>query len=202
MFKSKFSPIVAVTALVVAVLGSTPLGHAASRFVVPSNSVGAAQLKGNAVTSAKVKNGTLLAADFRADQLPVAPKGAKGDPGPQGEKGDPGAPGLPGAPGEKGAKGDPGAAGATNVVVRWSTGVQLAPGAEGHDTVACNAGERATGGGGGFGLDFPGLALAASFPVASTGGWTSGTPTKRYVSGRNGSASSDTLYAFVVCAAP
>src|SRR6266511_3668127 len=59
MSKSKFSPIVAVTALVVAVLGSTPLGHAAAHMILPSNSVGSAQLTSNAVTGLKVKNGTL-----------------------------------------------------------------------------------------------------------------------------------------------
>jgi hypothetical protein len=42
----------------------------------------------NAVTSAKVKDGSLLSKDFKAGQLPA---GAKGDPGP---KGDPGANGA------------------------------------------------------------------------------------------------------------
>ena len=38
MIRSKFNSIVAVTALVVAVLGATPLGHAAGRVLLPSNS--------------------------------------------------------------------------------------------------------------------------------------------------------------------
>src|SRR5262245_408155 len=94
MFKSKITPLIAVTALVVAVLGATPLGHAASRHVLPKNSVGAVQLKKssvggkkiakNAVTSLKVKNGSLLAADFKAGQLPQGPKGDRGEPGPPG----------------------------------------------------------------------------------------------------------------------
>lgn len=94
MFRSRITPMIAVTALVVAVLGSTPLGQAASRMVLPKNSVGASQLKkrsvgamklaSNAVTSPKVKNGSLLAADFKAGQLPQGPKG---DPGPRGEQG-------------------------------------------------------------------------------------------------------------------
>ena len=71
MSRSKLNTIVAVTALVVAVLGSTPLGRAASRMVLPSNSVGAPQIKKNAVTGLKVKDGTLLAADFKAGQLPA-----------------------------------------------------------------------------------------------------------------------------------
>ena len=49
MFKSKLTTIVAVTALVVAVFGGTPLGQAAGRLVLPKNSVGAAQLKKSAV---------------------------------------------------------------------------------------------------------------------------------------------------------
>jgi len=85
-----------VAALVIAVLGSTPLGEAASQLV-PRNSVGSLQLKRNAVTARKlspnavrtghVLNGTLLAEDFKVGQLP---KGDKGD------KGDAGAPGLSG----------------------------------------------------------------------------------------------------------
>ena len=86
MSNSKFSPIVAVTALVVAVLGSTPLGHAAARVVLPSNSVGSTQLKSNAVTGTKVKNGSLLAADFKTGQLPVGAAGAQGAPGAAGPR--------------------------------------------------------------------------------------------------------------------
>ena len=99
MFKPKISTVVAVTALVVAVFGSTPLGHAAARMVLPNNSVGKAQLKTNAVTGLKVKNGTLLAADFKAGQLPAGPQGAKGDPGAQGSQGAQGPQGLQGPPG-------------------------------------------------------------------------------------------------------
>ena len=86
MFKSKLTTIVAITALVIAVFGATPLGQAAGRLVLRKNSVGAPQLKKSAVsgkklatnavsgakiakdavTGAKVKDGTLLAADFKA----------------------------------------------------------------------------------------------------------------------------------------
>jgi len=40
------------------------LGHAAGKFVLPTNSVGAKQLQKSSVTGLKVKNGTLTAADF------------------------------------------------------------------------------------------------------------------------------------------
>lgn len=152
MFKSKITPILAGTALVVAVFGSTPLGHAAASMVLPKRSVGAVQLKTNAVvgtkiaknavTGAKVKNGTLLAADFRAGQLPAGPQGPngdKGDPGPQGLKGDAG---LPGAQGAKGDKGDPGATKVTRRVSGTSSGGSLASA-----QALCHVGETLVGGG-------------------------------------------------------
>jgi hypothetical protein len=115
--RTKIPTIVAVTALVVAVLGSTSYGHAAARMVLPSNSVGASQLKKNAVrandiaknavTGPKVKDGTLVAADFKAGELP-ATQGPKGDRGPQGERGATGAPGLRGEQGATGATGPAG----------------------------------------------------------------------------------------------
>ena len=132
MFKSKLTTIVAVTALVVAVFGATPLGQAAGRLVLPKNSVGAAQLKKsavsgkklaanavtgaklapNAVTGAKVADGTLLAADFQPGQLPHGPQGPKGDRGLQGPKGDPGIQGPKGDQGIQGVQGIQGYPGA------------------------------------------------------------------------------------------
>jgi hypothetical protein len=152
MFKSKITPIIAVTALVVAVFGATPLGQAASRLVLPKNSVGAVQIKKNAVankkiaknaiTSPKVKDGTLMAADFKGGQLPAGPAGPKGDPGP---KGDQGIQGIQGIQGQKGAKGDPGA---TNVRVRdGASGPQAGPGGVSSTTASCQPGETLVGGG-------------------------------------------------------
>ena len=89
----KTPTILASTALAVALFGATPLGHAASRMILPKNSVGAAQLKKAAVTGAKVKDGSLSAADFMAGQLPA------GEQGPKGDKGDTGAQGAPGLSG-------------------------------------------------------------------------------------------------------
>jgi hypothetical protein len=78
------------TALVVAVLGATPVGEAALN-ALPRASVGPLQLKTNAVTSIKVKNGSLLRADFRAGQIPAGPTGPAG---PAGAQGAPGTSGL------------------------------------------------------------------------------------------------------------
>lgn len=131
--RDRFPLVLSITALVVAVLGVTPLGEAAYEAVVPENSVGDRQLKfgavtteklrGDAVTGAKVKNRSLRAADFAIGQIPV------GLAGPQGMKGDPG---TNGANGKNGA---------TKVVVR---SLYLP---NGSGQVSCNPGEVATGGG-------------------------------------------------------
>src|SRR4051794_38134272 len=65
-------------------------------------------IKDNTVTSADVKNKSLLAADFKPGQLPNASGAGAGQQGPQGPKGDAGA---PGARGEQGPAGKDGQAG-------------------------------------------------------------------------------------------
>jgi hypothetical protein len=101
MHAPKLPTILAATAIAVSVFGATPLGQAASSVILPKNSVGAKQLQRNAVTGFNVKNHSLMAADFKAGQLPAGPQGL------QGEKGDNGA---QGAKGDKGDKGDAGRA--------------------------------------------------------------------------------------------
>jgi hypothetical protein len=159
MLKSKISIIVAVTALVVAVFGSTPLGHAAGK-ILARDSVGAAQLKrnavtapkiaGNAVTGVKVKDGTLMAPDFKAGQLPAGPQGPKGD------KGDPGV---------QGVKGDTGSPGISGYGIVEGNGVNLNPGAEGLSYAWCPAGKKAVGGGVSGNAR---LAIIDSFPSGGT----------------------------------
>jgi hypothetical protein len=73
---------------------------------LPANSVRSPQIKNgqvknadlahNAVTSTKVKNGSLLATDFRAGQLPAGAPGPKGDTGAPGTNGETGPQGVPG----------------------------------------------------------------------------------------------------------
>jgi len=104
--------VVSLVALTVALGGTS---YAA--ITLPANSVGSKQIKpkgvkgsdiaSNAVTSPKVKDGSLLSKDFKPGQL-VA--GAPGATGPQGLKG---ATGATGATGPQGLKGDTGAPGAT-----------------------------------------------------------------------------------------
>jgi len=76
---------------------------------LPRNSVGTAQLKTNAVTSSKVKNHSLLRADFKNGQIP---RGARGPVGPTG------ATGSKGATGARGPTGPAGSSGTANI--RWA----------------------------------------------------------------------------------
>jgi hypothetical protein len=80
-FRSRltFSNVVALLALFVA-LG----GGAYAAMKVKPNSVGTKQLKDNAVTGDKVKDGSLKSGDFGAGQLPEGQKGDKGEQGPPG----------------------------------------------------------------------------------------------------------------------
>jgi hypothetical protein len=95
-----YANVVATLALFIA-LG----GGAYAAIKLPANSVGTKQIKSQAVTSKKVKNGSLLAADFAKGQTPAGPKGEQGAQGPQGEPGRQGDPGGQGAPGAAGAAG-------------------------------------------------------------------------------------------------
>jgi hypothetical protein len=115
---SRPSPAMAVAfvALLVA-LGGTSYAVVA----LPANSVGKKQLRANAVTSVKVKNGALLRKDFKRGQLPAGPRGPAGARGPQGL---------------------PGPSGATNVTLRSG------PLALETSVATCAPGERAVGGGG------------------------------------------------------
>jgi hypothetical protein len=66
------------------------------------------QIASNAITSAKVKDGTLLAKDFKKGQLPKGDAGAAGARGPAGANGAAGASGATGPKGDKGDQGVPG----------------------------------------------------------------------------------------------
>lgn len=90
---------VGLTALVVA-LGGT--AHGADAVSAARKLVQGSDLATGAVTSSKVKDGSLLSRDFRPGQLP---RGAQGDPGPVGPRGATGATGAAGATGATGARG-------------------------------------------------------------------------------------------------
>lgn len=82
--------VVAIIALIVSSTGTA----------VAAKLITGKQIAKNAVTSPKVKNGSLLRADFKAGQVPAGARGAQGPQGPQG---------LPGVAGQQGATGPAGA---------------------------------------------------------------------------------------------
>ena len=92
-------------------------GVSYAAVTLPARSVGTKQLKSEAVTGAKVRNGTLTKKDFKKSSLPrgkageAGQDGHAGDVGPAGPRGEPGAPGLKGDTGPAGAAGPTGADG-------------------------------------------------------------------------------------------
>jgi hypothetical protein len=88
---SRLPLVLSLTALIVALLGVTPLGEAAgdavADVVIPRGSVGTAELRDGSVTAAKVKDGTLVARDFKVGQAPRGPVGQRGKQGPPGVQG-------------------------------------------------------------------------------------------------------------------
>ncbi len=86
-------------------------GGAYAATQLPANSVNARAIAKNAVTSAKVKDHSLVARDFKAGQLPAGRQGLQGLPGPQGAQGVPGATGPQGPKGADGRDGKDGSPG-------------------------------------------------------------------------------------------
>jgi hypothetical protein len=105
-----YANVMATIALFVALGGSSYAAIALSNNSVKSKHIGKGQVKRsdvgkNAVTSAKVKNLSLLAEDFKAGQLPTGPQGPTGNTGPQGPQGVQGVQGVQGEQGQQGPAG-------------------------------------------------------------------------------------------------
>jgi hypothetical protein len=166
---------IALLALFVAMGGT---GYAALQL--PDNSVGSKQIRKDAVVSSKVKNGSLLANDFRAGQLPAGPAGPQGLEGPQGLQGPQGLEGpqgLQGPKGDTGDKGDTGATGQTGTFGSVTTQYELAPAAlpdgrsQSYD-VLCPTGQIAIGGGSrGDATDSEYTITTSSRPLRTGGGF-------------------------------
>lgn len=102
--KLTYANVVATLALFVALGGSSYAAVELGKNSVKSENIGKEQVKAsdiakNAVNSAKVKDASLLAKDFKSGQLPAGATGAIGPRGPQGPKGDRGLQGIPGLSG-------------------------------------------------------------------------------------------------------
>src|SRR5687768_9390152 len=114
--RQRIPVVLAVTALLVAVLGATSLGEAASNAVRATFAQNAGKLRGFA-PSKKAKKNTVVVrgANGKIDRasLPLTrgPRGPAGPTGPVGPAGAVGATGAAGAQGPKGDKGDTGSPG-------------------------------------------------------------------------------------------
>ena len=186
MLKAKTPTILSAAALVVAVFGATPVGHAAGRLILAKGSVGTAQLKNDAVTGPKVKNGSLTSADFKAGTLSAGPSGPKGDAGP---KGDPGAQGPKGDKGDRGDRGPAGPSGISGYRVVLSNGMTLNPGQTASAIASCPAGEKALGGG--FDVS-PGAVVTWSTTDSKYETW--------WVKAQNNAATQGWVQAVAICA--
>jgi collagen triple helix repeat protein len=192
----RISIVLSATALVVALFGSTPLGHAVSSAVPPfAKHAKTADYAKNAgavnglKASKRPRVGWLVAlgkdGKFPASVGQVGPTGPKGDPGPQGPKGDKGNPGPMGPKGVAGPKGGTGPTGPIGpagpagppgppgisgwqAVTRTET---FGAGVDAEIAVDCPAGKKALGGGvaGGIGV----LIVRQSAPNGALGdrGW-------------------------------
>jgi hypothetical protein len=98
-------------------------GMAVAAGGLGKNTVGTKQLKKNAVTAEKVKDGSLLGADFAAGQLPAGPAGPAGSAGAKGATGAAGATGATGAAGVVG----PNSVSSASVVDASLTAADLGP---------------------------------------------------------------------------
>ena len=189
-----FANVVSVIALFIALGGSSYAAIKVTGKNVTDSSLTGKDVKNNSVTGKDVKgigaaditNGSLLAQDFGAGQLPAGPAGPAGPQGPQG------------------SQGNPGQNGATSAVIRLgptdtqtTTAQSFAP---------CQSGERAVGGGlftSATGGGAP--VVQSSLPEAVAGGLPAEGAIPRVWDGsaRNSAGvGSISVTAYAVCASP
>jgi hypothetical protein len=162
--------VLSITALVVAVLGATPVGHAVVSVVPPfakkahyADRAGTASAVNGIKAARKPRPRFLVPLDARgklpASVAPAGPVGPQGKMGPQGAKGNAGAKGDTGPPGISGYEFAHGSS------VSDSTSEKSA-------LVTCPAGKKAVGGGAEVSLSSEPVALRLSYPFdGATSGW-------------------------------
>ena len=176
-------------------------GGAYAAGALPFASVGTAQLKHDAVTSSRVKDGTLRAADFTGG-LRAGPRGragadgAAGAPGAQGATGAAGARGPAGPTGPRGPAGHDGDDGHVFTTVREGT-LTVGSGQIVAQMVTCADGELATGGG--YSASNVKLRIVDSGPDGHSP--AGAPPTAWTVRADNGDNVSHSLTVYVVCTA-
>jgi hypothetical protein len=190
LMRQRVPLVVSLVALLVSVLGTTPIGRAAGGAVaaaVPSfaKTAGYAKVAGD---SGKL-NGHKSALSGAPGTIPVVGKDGKLPPS-IGAVGQQGVPGPAGPKGDKGSKGDTGASGATKVVVRTVS----SNGSQAHAESDCAQGEVATGGG------WYGGNASISRPAPAT--TSSGETPTGWEAQLTFSASPQTIYVYAICAAP
>jgi hypothetical protein len=154
-----------VTALVVAMLGTTPLGRAAVDQLVPRARFAQNADKVDGIHASRTPRPGYLLALNRNARLPakigaVGPRGPAGQQGPQGQQG---------AAGVQGAKGDQGAPGLSNWEIVENGGSSSSNPTR-FTTVSCPGSKRPLGGGGYVGgPGYTSVALDRSWPSGPTG---------------------------------
>ena len=169
--KHRLPLILSATALLVALLGSTPLGEAARNAIPPF------ARKANFATNAGAVNGIKASRFARAGYLVALRSNGKfpvsvGQVGPQGPAGPAGPAGSAGPAGPAGAAGAAGAAGVSGYEVVTLDGSSSSSSSKG-ETISCPSSKKVLGGGGGIvnAASHPGVALDLTGPVSGNTGW-------------------------------
>jgi hypothetical protein len=188
------------TALVVALFGSTPVGHAVTAAIPPlaqhartaDRATNAAAVNG-VKASRQPRPGRLvpLGADGKlpASVGAVGPQGPKGEPGARGPAGPAGSRGPQGAPGRTGERGPSGISGWQFVTEGFSVAKDRAAGAD----VMCDGSRKALGGGvAAYGGPYYLSRVVQSAPAGQATGWLATV--------RNDGIATVTYFVWAICA--